>query len=456
MHSADHTQILKQLLALAVPIAIGGAVQTSYHVINAFWVGRLGTDAVAVVSVCFPVNLLLISLGSGLALAGTILLAQFYGAKNTRQVNHTVAQCLVAVVILAVFLTAIGYLAAPFILRTIGARDALFDGALEYLRITLAGTVFLFLCALYQAILRAIGQARAPLRVIIASVGLNAVLDPILIFGWGPIEPLGVNGAAYATLLTQFITALAGIYLMLRPRFGLRIRWRDLYPEWAAISKLGRLGFPASLEQSMQALTVMAMTMLAAKFDTLVLASYGLVFRLLTLTIIPVFSVSMATSILVGQSLGAGDNSRARHATLVSAISSSSLMLVIGVSLFSFATPIMMLFVPEQPDLIAQGALVLRIFTLTFPLTGLQLSLTGAFRGAGDTFTAMLLTIAGIWLVQLPAAYLLSRHSPLGANGLWWASVISSCVSTAMVVLYFRSDRWLGASGIPPLAVEKA
>ncbi|MCB1690700.1 MAG: MATE family efflux transporter [Halioglobus sp.] len=443
MPSANHTQTLRQLLALAIPIAIGGAVQTSYHLINAFWVGRLGADAVAVVSVCFPVNLLLISLGSGLSLAGTILVAQYFGARDTLQVNHTIAQCLVAMILAALLLGAVGYVAAPGILRTIGARDAVFDSAIEYLRISLAGTVFLFLSAFYQAILRGIGEAKAPLRIIIASVGVNALLDPVLIFGWGPIGPMGVNGAAYATLLTQLITAVAGIYLMLRPRFGLRLTWPDLYPRWPMIGKLVKLGFPASLEQSMQALTVMAMTMLAARFDTVVLASYGLVFRILMFTIIPAFSFSMATSILVGQHIGAGEGGRARQTTVVSAIGSSSLMLCIAVLLFSFATPIMALFVPGNPQLIEQGTLVLRIFTLSYPLTGLQLSLAGTFRGAGDTFTAMLLTLVGIWVVQLPAAYLLSRFSPLGSDGLWWAGVIAACVSTAMAILYFRSGRWM-------------
>lgn len=188
-----------------------------------------------------------------------------------------------------------------------------------------------------------------------------------------------------------------------------------------------------------------AVTVLAAKFGTVVLASYGLVFRILTFTIIPTFSISMATSILVGQSLGAGDSGRARSTVVQSALISCSLMLVVGAILFIFARPILGLFVPGDPELIEQGALVLRIFTLSFPLTGLQLALTGSFRGAGDTFTAMILTLTGIWLVQLPSAYILSHYTPLGANGLWWSSLIASCASTTLALLYFRSDRWMRA-----------
>jgi len=443
----EHPSLLREILALAAPIAVGGTVQTSYHLINAFWVGRLGADAIAVVSVCFPVNLLLISLGSGLSLASTIMIAQFFGAKNTAQVNHTAAQSLTAMGLLSLLLALLGYLAAPWILRAIGAGEEIFDDALAYLRVSLAGTFFVFVSVLYQAILRGIGEARAPMRVIIASVGINALLDPLLIFGWGPIQGQGVMGAAWATVLTQAITAGAGIWLLLRPRFGLTLGWADLRPRWATFGRMLRLGFPASLEQSMQALTVSAMTLLAAKFGTVVLAAYGLVFRLLTFTVIPVFSISMATSILVGQQLGAGDAGRARATTRRSAQLSCALMLVVGALLFTLAETVLGIFVPEDPTLIQQGTRVLHIFTLVFPLTGLQLAFSGAFRGAGDTFTAMLLTLCGIWLVQLPAAYLLSQHSPLGSDGLWWSNVVATCTTATVALVYFRSNRWLRKAG---------
>ncbi len=424
-------------------MAVGGAVQSSYHLINAFWVGRLGADAIAVVSVSFPVNLLLISLGSGLSLASTILIAQFHGARDRGQVNHIVAQSLTTQCVLSLSLALLGYLAAPWILRAIGAGEGIFDDALAYLRVALFGTVFLFVSVLYQAILRGIGEARAPMRVIVASVGINALLDPLLIFGWGPVTGLGVMGAAWATVLTQGITAATGIWLMFRPRFGLTVDWPDLRPRRATIGRMLKLGFPASLEQSMQALTVSAMTVLAAKFGTVVLAAYGLAFRLLTFTIIPVFSVSMATSILVGQRMGAGDHDRARATTYRSAALSFAMMLVIGSLLSVFAPFILGLFVPEDPALIRQGAAVLQILTLAYPLTGLQLAFNGAFRGAGDTFTAMLLTLCGIWLVQLPAAYVLSQHSPLGSDGLWWSNVVATCTTATVALVYFRSNRWL-------------
>ncbi len=435
----------KLLLGLAIPIFIGGAVQTSYHLINAFWVGRLGANAVAVVSVCFPISLLLVSLASGLALAATILISQFFGANSFNKINHTVAQSITSMMLIALLLGALGYIAAPTILHLIGTSDAIFTNSLLYLRITLCGTVFMFLSSLYQSVLRGLGQAKAPLPIILSSVAINALLDPLFIFGWGPIDAMGVTGAAYATVLTQLITAVAGIGLMLRPRFGLTIHLHDLRPRWASIGQLMRIGFPASFEQSMQALTVSAMTALAASSGTVALAAYGMVFRMLALIMMPVFSLSMATSILAGQNIGAGNIDRARATTFQAAKTGTLLMITIGTLLFIFSDNIMRVFVPTDAALLAQSAHFLRLFTFSLPLVGIVMALNGTFRGAGDTLTVMLLTIIGAWGIQLPTAYILSRETSLGADGLWWSGVIANVIGTGVAYAYYRSNRWLKA-----------
>ncbi len=440
--ATNSQELLKQLLTLAIPIAIGGAVQTSYHVINAFWVGRLGAEAVAVVSICMPVNLLLISLGSGLSLAGSILISQNFGAGQKQQVDHVAAQALTLIGLVAVVLSACGYLAAPRILQVMGAGENIFDDAVTYLRISFASSIFLLLSSLYQAILRGLGEARAPLRIIMASVAINALLDPLFIFGWGIVPALGVIGAAFATLITQLITTIAGIRLMLQPRFGLTVKAKDLLPDWPMLGQLLRLGFPSSIEQTMQALTVSVVTILAAKFGTLALAAYGIAFRILTFVIMPVFSISMAASILVGQSTGAGDLNQATRIARVSATAGFAIMAIIGSVFFFAAVPIISFFVPNDPELIERGALVLRIYALGFPLTGIQLALTGTFRGAGDTFSTMVLTLLGIWLVQIPLAYVLSQHTAMGELGLWWSSFFSGIITVTMTLLYYKSHRW--------------
>lgn len=437
--------LLKQLLRLAIPIFIGGAVQTGYHLINTFWVGRLGANALAVVSLCFPINLLLISLGSGISLAGSILIAQYFGARNQQQVNHVAAQTLTAVAVSALLFATAGYFAAPTILRVMGVDESLVVDALGYMRISFASMFFLFLSSMYQAILRGIGEAKAPLRIIMASVVVNSLLDPLLIFGWGPIPALGVKGAAYATGITQAITAYAGIRLLLSPRFGLQLTLADLRPDWPIITKLFRVGVPASIEQSMQALYITVMTVLAAQFGTMALAAYGIVLRIITFTVMPAFSISMAASILVGQHIGAGDKKDAHHIAIVTAAFSCVLMLAIGTLFFLGSTPVIHFFVPVDERLIEYAALVLCIYAATFAFSGVQLALAGSFRGAGDTFTTMLLTLLGTWAIQLPLAWLMSHYTSLGEMGLWWSAPIATVLNTTIALVYFKSGRWLRA-----------
>lgn len=449
-----NTQLLKPLLALAIPIMTGGAVQTSYHLVNAFWVGRLDAQAVATIAFCFPVSLLMISLGSGLTLAGTILIAQHFGAKNHQQVSATAAQTLTAAAILSVVMTVAGYFAIPFITHVLGVSEALLDDTKAYLVITFAGSLFLFLNLTYQAILRGIGNSRAPLPIIFASVIINAALDPLLIFGWGPIEPLGVIGAAYATLITLIISSIAGIRLMLGPRFGLTLSWKQLSPRWPVIITLFRVGLPASVEQGSQALFVSVMTVLAAKFGTVVLAAYGIVSRLLIFMVIPALSLSMAASILAGQSTGAGNPNQVVQVGRSTAVFNLLLMLSIAAVFFTFASPIMHFFVSNDEELIATGTIVLRIFALSFPCNGILLALSGTFRGAGDTFNTMLLTLMGIWAVQLPLAVVLSQHTSLAEIGLWCSAPLATLINATLAILYFKSRYWLRKCPPAPATVS--
>lgn len=444
-HSAlvSNSDLLRKILGLAGPMAIGGVVQTVYHIINALWVGRLGADAVAVVSICLPINLLLISLGGGLSLAGSILIAQNIGAEKRDEVNKIAAQTIVCLCGFSIVLTITGYILSPNILVLMGVGESIFADTLTYLRISFASTLVLMLSAVYMAILRGLSESKAPLPIILSSVAINAVLDPLLIFGWGPIAGIGVTGAAYATLVTQLITAVAGINLMLKPRFGLTIKLADLRPDGAMIAKLFRLGVPASVEHSMQAVTVSIMMVMVASFGTIAVAAYGIVFRLYSFLIIPAFSVSMAASILVGQSIGAGSGDLAVRMSRIASLFNFAMMSVIALVFFIPAGTVIDFFVPGDIRLIESGSFVLKVFVLSMPLTSVMLTLRGAFRGAGDTFVTMVLTLSGIWMIQIPLAYLMSRPGFFGEFGLWYSTLIATILNTVITVVYFNSHKWL-------------
>ena len=442
MSGIRKNSILRPLAAMAAPIVLANTVQASHQLINTLWVGRLGAEAVAAVSVSFPVIFLLVSLGGGLSIAGSILAAQYVGAGNTPMVNRVAGQTLTMTVAVSLLLTVTGTLAAPLLLKLLRVEPAVFDDALAYMRISFGGILCGFAFATYQALMRSVGDTKRPLYLIAAGVIINLLLDPLLIFGWGPVPALGVSGAAWATLVAQACMALAGLRMLFSARFGLQLQLRELLPQWGLIGRVARLGLPASLEQSMQALGMTAVMLLVASFGTVAIAAYGIGMRVLTFVIIPAFGISMAASTLVGQSIGAGDLGRAERITRVSALSSMALLGGASLLIIFAAAPIVRVFVPEDPGLVTAGADVLRWMAAAFALMGAQLSLAGTFRGAGDTFAAMLLSAAGTLLVQLPIAWLLSKHTTLGATGIWMTYPISGCVNTLISLAYLRHGRW--------------
>jgi putative MATE family efflux protein len=199
------------LIRLAIPIMLGNVLQTGYQLTDAFWVGRLGAAAVAAVSVSFPITFLVIAAGAGLAMAGATLSAQYMGAGRQDMVNHVAAQTMMMVAIMSVFLGAAGYLFSPHLLGLLGVAPNVYKGALGFIRVSFIGIIFVFLYAMFQALMRGVGQMKIPLLIVLGTVVLNFLLDPFFIFGWGPLSPQGVMGAALATLTTQALAALLGI-----------------------------------------------------------------------------------------------------------------------------------------------------------------------------------------------------------------------------------------------------
>lgn len=433
--------ILRSLLTLAIPIVAANILQAGYQVIDAFWVGRLGGAAVAAVSVSFPVTFLMIALGAGLAIAGSTLIAQYVGAKNHDMVSHVAAQTLLMVVVVSIVLGAIGYIAAPALLHLMGVAPDVYAGALGFMRVSFVALIFNFTFFVFQAIMRGIGNVTLPIYIVLGTVILNFALDPLLIFGWGPVPGYGVMGAALATLGTQGIAAIIGIAVLRFGKSGIHVKRRDFIPDVAYIKRAFFLGFPASIEQSARALGLTVMTFLITSFGTLAIAAYGVGSTILQVIIIPAMGVSMAVSTLVGQNIGADNIERADRIGRLGAWFSFWVLTGIGVIVFIFAPQLIALFVPDTPDVIAAGAVFLRIMALSWGFMGVQLALTGALRASGNMVVTMLLTLVSQWVLQFPLAYVLSKHTTLGIYGLWWAFPIANVLIALITIgVYVRGD----------------
>src|SRR5579862_9400269 len=226
--------ISRSLFLLAVPIMGANILQVAYQLVDAFWVGRLGADAVAAVSVTMPIMFLLVAAGMGFAIAGTTLIAQYTGARDHDMVDHVAAQTLLTILAVSIALGALGFVLTPVILKAMGVSPAVYDGALSFMRVIFAALPFTFIYAMAQALMRGVGEVRAPLYIVASTVVVNFFLDPILIFGRYGAPAWGVTGAAIATLIAQAFAAAIALRLLfggrrhphplarLRPRFRLR------------------------------------------------------------------------------------------------------------------------------------------------------------------------------------------------------------------------------------------
>ena len=434
--------ILKSLIALSIPIIFANILQTAYQLTDTFWVGRLGTDAVAAVSISFPIIFLIISLGSGLAIAGTILVAQYKGKKDKKAIDHITSQTILMVVIISIILSAIGYFLSPFLIALTGAEAAIFSSAILYIKISFIGTIFVFTYMVFQSLMRGIGEVKTPMYIVLGTVLLNLILDPLFIFGYGFIPAFGVAGAAFATIGTQSLAAIIGIGLLLKGKLDIQLHINDLKPDWVLIRKMLKIGFPASIEQSTRALGMTAMTLLVISFGTLTVAAYGIGSRILSFIIIPAMGLSMATSTLVGQNIGAGKIERAEKITKLSALIGFIILTFVGIIMFLFAKQISAIFIPGEIETIQSSALFIKIMALTFGFIGIQMSLNGLFRGSGNTMISMVLSIVSLWVLRFPLAYILSQHTTLAELGLWIAFPVTNIIASIISIVWFMKGTW--------------
>ncbi len=434
--------ILKSLIALSIPIIFANILQTAYQLTDTFWVGRLGTAAVAAVSISFPIIFLFISLGGGLAMAGTILVAQYKGKDDKKAVDHITSQTLIMVVFISVILAAIGYVLSPFFISLMGAEPNVFSIAASYMKISFIGMIFMFTYMVFQSLMRGVGDVKTPMYIVLVTVLLNLIIDPLFIFGYGFIPAFGVTGAAIATIGTQGIAAIIGIALLIKGKHQIQLHLNDLKPDVPLIKKMFKLGFPASIEQSTRALGMSAMTFLVATFGTLSLAAYGIGSRILSVVIIPALGLSMATSTLVGQNMGAGKISRAEKITKLSALFGFIILTIVGIIIFLFAKQISAIFIPGELETIQSSALFIKIMALTFGFIGIQMALNGAFSGSGNTMISMVLSIVSLWVLRFPIAYLISMHTHFAEVGIWIAFPAANVIAAIITVIWFSKGTW--------------
>lgn len=434
--------ILRSLVKIAVPIILANFLHTAYQLTDTFWVGRLGSDAIAAVSISFPVIFVLVSLGGGFSLAGTILVAQYRGKGDRFTVDYLTAQTFFAVIILSALIGTIGYFLSPEILKLFNASENVFNNAVLYMKISFSGIVFMFTFMVFQSLLRGAGDVKTPMFIISGTVLLNLFIDPMFIFGWGCFPKMGVAGAAIATIIAQCISAATGIFLLLRGKHEISLNLKGFKPDFPLIKKMFKLGIPASIEQTTIGFGMNLMTFLVARFGTVALAAYGIGHRVMSFVVIPIIGLSMASSTLVGQNIGAGKIQRAEEIVKKTSSISFFILTFLGAIIFIFAAKITAFFIPGETETINKATYFIKLMAFTFGFMGIHQIVSGAFIGSGNTLMSMLLSAFSLWFIRFPVAYILSHCTGLAETGIWLAFPITNILTAAIAIFWYSKGTW--------------
>lgn len=461
--------LFKPLLVLALPIVGSQLLQVAYNVADTYWVGQIGPDAVAALTYSWAVVFLMISVGGGLTVAGTVLIAQHKGAGDEEKTHHVAGQTLSFVTLVALACAALGYVLSPTLMSLVGAEpgtDA-FAYAVDYTRIVFVGAVFMFWFFIYDALSRGWGDTRTPLYLMAVSVTLNVVLDPFLILGfvenpvlgWMGLEALGeslhaatgfegvgVAGAAYATVFSRAVAAGVGLFLLFTGRVGLQPALSDLIPDPTMVRRILDIGGPTAAEQAFRASGITALTAIVAIAGTDAVASYGIATRLSSLLFLPALGLARGTETVVGQNLGAGQTDRAKRAVLLSCGMVVAVFAVVVTAAYPFAEAIAGFFLDETAanagEVVGMAAAFITIAGPSYVFLGVFQILLGTFRGSGSTRTAMLFSVQELWLFRIPVAYVLLTVFGMGITGVWYAFAVSYVGSAVTTAAWYLRGTW--------------
>mgnify|MGYP006292117555 CR=1 FL=1 len=428
---------------------VGHMFQQLYTFVDQIIVGRfLGKEALASVGASFPVIFTLIALIIGISAGGTIVISQFFGAKNFYKVKRAIDTIFIVLAVFAVIMTVTGVTFSEQIFRLMRLPEELIPTANTYFSVYVSGLIVFFGYNGVAAILRGLGDSITPLYFLILATVLNIGLDLLFIVKMG----MGIEGAALATIFAQGTAFIVSVFYLNNNHELIKFNIREFSFDRQVFSDSLRIGLPTGLQQTFVALGMMALMGIVNGFGTNVVAAYTAAGRLDSLAIIPSMVFSQALSTFVGQNIGAGKIHRVRRGLIRTLWMSSSTAVVITVLIILFKRPLMGLFTIDQA-VIDIGGEYLTIVTSFYLLFTAMFIYGGVMRGAGDTLIPMFLTLFSLWIIRIPAAILLSQESialfgltipgaNLGETGIWWAIPTGWGMGFLLSYLYYKTGRW--------------
>jgi putative MATE family efflux protein len=431
----------RAIVLLAIPMVLEMVLESLFAVVDVFWVGRLGADAIATVGLTESLLSLIIAVGFGLGMSTTAMVARRIGEKDPADAAVAGVQAIVLGLTTSLLIGVPCWFYAPRLLQFMGASPHIVATGSGYARIALGGCGAILMLFLNNAIFRGAGDAAIAMRLLWVSNIINLILDPCLIFGLGPFPKLGVTGAALATFTGRSIGVLYQFYRLWRGTERIRILTSQLRVNLTVLLRLVRVSLTGILQFAIADVSWVALVRIVSLFGSAALAGYTIAIRIVIFVILPSWGLSNAAATLVGQNLGAKQPERAEQSVWRTGLYNMIFLGTVGVFFVFFAGPVIRLFT-DDPAVVPLAVSCLRIISYGNIGYAYGMVMLQAFNGAGDTTTPTIVNFFGFWLLEIPLAYALAVPLHFQANGAYFAIVISECAIAAAGVLLFRQGRW--------------
>jgi putative MATE family efflux protein len=431
----------RAVFLLSIPMVLEMVMESIFAIVDIYFVSRLGSEAVATVGITESLVTIVYSIGSGLAMATTALVARRTGEKRPEEASKVAFQAIITGLLVSIVISVPGFLWSADLIRLMGGTLEMQNNLSEYTRITLGFNGIIIVLFIINAVLRSSGDAAMSLRVLLIANVINMILDPLLIFGWGPFPEMGIKGAAVATVTGRGIGILFQVFLLFRGKRRIRLTLNDIRFEPHTIIQIIKLS-AGGVGQSLIATTSwVGLVRIIATFGSNVVAGYTIALRIIVFGLLPSWGISNAASTLVGQNLGANQPRRAEQSVWITAKMNMVILSVIGLILVIFPEVFIRLFISD-PLVVAPGVEALRIISVGFLFYGLGMVMIQAFNGAGDTVTPTKAFFICFWLIEIPLAWILSKPFGMGQTGVFIAIVVAETAMTIISLLLFRRGKW--------------
>jgi len=433
----------RAIFLLAVPMVLEMVLESLFAVVDVFWVGRLGANAVATVGLTESMLSLVFAVAMGLSLSTTAMVARRIGEKDSTGAAVAAVQAIALGLMVSIAIGAPCLVLAPRLLRWMGSSSEIVAVGSGYARICLGGSGVVLMLFLNNAIFRGAGDAAIAMRLLWVSNIINLLLDPCLIFGFGPFPRLGVTGAAWATLTGRSIGVAYQFYRLLRGTERIRIFANQIRLHLDVMWRLLRVSLTGILQFAIAHTSWIGLVRIVSIFGAAALAGYTIAIRVVIFAILPSWGLSNAAATLVGQNLGAKQPERAEAAVWRTGLCNMLFLGSLGVFFVLFAQPVIRLFT-HDPAVVPLGVSCLRIVSYGNIGYAYAMVMLQAFNGAGDTVTPTIVNFFGFWLLEIPLAYWLAIPLNLRSNGAFYAIVIAEASIAVASAVLFRRGRWKG------------